>query len=214
MPSVADRLRQAREQRGYKSAAEAARYHNWRQSTYRAHENGQRGVPREWLPVYARAYGVTLSWLIRGQEEALTNDGTIHLVPILEWSSIPKGAPVQLSDLSKVSPAQNIATSSKLGETVGGLEVRDDSMTSPQSNPLSLFKGDHVVVTFNVRVPPGKLGLIYDDDDQRPVFRKAEYIDRDTIRFVALNPAYPSITLKASSRKILGTVVHISRNLT
>lgn len=213
MPTIGERLKLARTQKGFRSSAEASRFHNWNQSTYRAHENGQRGVPREWLPVYAKAYGVSLSWLLKGHEEALINDGTLHIVPVIEWSSLPKGVPVAISDIVPAQPAQHIATATRLGEVVVALRVRDDSMTSPQSDPMSLFKGDHVAVNFNVRIPPGKFGLIYDDHEQKPVFRKAEYVDRETIRFVALNPVYPPITLKAKSTKILGAVVHVQRSL-
>lgn len=211
--SVADRLRRLREAKGYDSAAEAARAHNWNQSTYRAHENGQRGVPAKWLATYAKAYGSSLAWLSTGTEDAYRNEGLLHIVPVIEWSSLPKGGPVSVSSLTPIAPAQSLASSVKLGETVRGLPVRDDSMTSATGDPQSLLEGDHVVVNFNARIQPGKLALIYDNHEKAHCIRRAEYIDRDTIRFVALNPVYPAITLKASSRDILGAVVQVQRSL-
>jgi len=62
-----DRLRKAREQAGFENAADAARKFGWTESTYRAHENGYRSIPRAKAPVYARAFRVSPEWLLYGR---------------------------------------------------------------------------------------------------------------------------------------------------
>ncbi len=59
-----DRLRHARERAGYDSAAGAARVNGWSEGTYRHHENGTRNFPPKVAEAYARAYGVSASWLL------------------------------------------------------------------------------------------------------------------------------------------------------
>ncbi|MGA1800212.1 helix-turn-helix transcriptional regulator [Sphingomonas sp. 4RDLI-65] len=59
-----DRLRLARERAGFSSAADAARAHRWSEGAYRHHENGTRNYPTKTAEDYARAYGVSASWLL------------------------------------------------------------------------------------------------------------------------------------------------------
>lgn len=64
----AERLRQARQNAGFESAAEAARRHGWSVPTYSGHENGSRGFTADTAQDYARAFRVSPSWLLYGQE--------------------------------------------------------------------------------------------------------------------------------------------------
>ena len=57
-------LRRARMDRGFKAAAEAARYFGWNVPTYTSHENGIRGISREAAVRYAAAYRLDLSALL------------------------------------------------------------------------------------------------------------------------------------------------------
>lgn len=68
MISKAERLRQARQNAGFESAAEAARRHGWSVPTYSGHENGSRGFTADTAQDYARAFRVSPSWLLYGQE--------------------------------------------------------------------------------------------------------------------------------------------------
>lgn len=52
------RLRQLRIQNNFATATDAARHHGWHITTYRSHENGNRGIPIEAARRYAKAYGV------------------------------------------------------------------------------------------------------------------------------------------------------------
>ena len=63
-----ERLRQAREMAGFKSATEAAKRFHWPSSTYSSHENGQTDpVPQRAAAKYARAFKVSVAWLLTGQ---------------------------------------------------------------------------------------------------------------------------------------------------
>jgi hypothetical protein len=62
------RLRKARIKAGYRTATAAIKACGWRNSTYRAHENGQNNFNVEDAELYAKAYGVTAAWLLVGAE--------------------------------------------------------------------------------------------------------------------------------------------------
>lgn len=62
-----ERLKLARENAGFETAADAVRRFGWTATTYRAHENGQRNIPRSKAPDYARAFRVSPEWLLYGR---------------------------------------------------------------------------------------------------------------------------------------------------
>jgi hypothetical protein len=66
--SMAHRLRHAREVAGYITASDAIEYFNWPDRTYRAHEIGQHNYTPTTAELYARAFGVSASWLLLGEE--------------------------------------------------------------------------------------------------------------------------------------------------
>lgn len=59
-----DALRRARIAKGFSSAAEAARYFGWKESTYVSHENGTRGIRPEAATQYAKAFGINPATLL------------------------------------------------------------------------------------------------------------------------------------------------------
>lgn len=48
-------------------AASVAKAFGWTYPTYAGHENGSRGVKRDALMRYAKAYGVTIEWMMSGR---------------------------------------------------------------------------------------------------------------------------------------------------
>lgn len=64
METPADRLRKARIARGFKSPTDAARHFGWSEVTYRAHENGTRGLRIDAARRYAKAFRVPLGELL------------------------------------------------------------------------------------------------------------------------------------------------------
>jgi hypothetical protein len=71
----AKRLKEARELAGFEAAAEACDHFEWVYPTYAGHENGYRGFGAEDAVKYARAYEVSLYWLLTG---AGVPRGTTH----------------------------------------------------------------------------------------------------------------------------------------
>jgi phage repressor protein C with HTH and peptisase S24 domain len=74
MDDTNERLREARERAGFRSARAAATRHGWTQSTYASHENGQTPVPRKAAEVYSKAFKVSAAWI-------LTGEGTVNHAP-------------------------------------------------------------------------------------------------------------------------------------
>lgn len=66
MIDISSRLRAAREAAGFERASDATDRFGWTYSTYAGHENGARGIKNEALRKYARAFGVSLTWLMTG----------------------------------------------------------------------------------------------------------------------------------------------------
>jgi phage repressor protein C with HTH and peptisase S24 domain len=66
MRTVGERLRWAREQAGYETAADAARRLELHPQNVRDHEADRRGVSPEQAATYARSYGVDRAWLLFG----------------------------------------------------------------------------------------------------------------------------------------------------
>ncbi len=67
MSDVAQRLRSARQQAGFETAAAAAQRFGWKTPTYTAHENASRGIKPTTLREYAAAFRVDAAWLQFGQ---------------------------------------------------------------------------------------------------------------------------------------------------
>src|ERR671929_183506 len=85
-----ERLQSARRQAGYKSAADAARAFGWNVVTYRAHENGTRGLKRDAAERYDPGDIVVCSRESRSPDSVLnvvaavrTTDGRRYLKRIL-----------------------------------------------------------------------------------------------------------------------------------
>ena len=81
------KLRSAREEKGFASAAEAARHFGWPIPTYCAHENGTRGIRRDAAIKYAKAYGIQAAALL-GLSTGSQPRHDVALTPIVarcEW---------------------------------------------------------------------------------------------------------------------------------
>ncbi len=66
-----DRLKQAREAAGYKTASEAARANREINNyTILGNENGNRAISRKMAEIYAKAFNVSAGWLLYGEGDA------------------------------------------------------------------------------------------------------------------------------------------------
>jgi len=76
------RLRQARQDRGYETAAAAAEAFGWNRSTYFANENGNAAFSYRRAKDYAAAFGVRLEWLYDASGP-MQPTADLGLVPII-----------------------------------------------------------------------------------------------------------------------------------
>ncbi|MCW2307389.1 helix-turn-helix domain-containing protein [Rhodobium gokarnense] len=89
---MADRLRTARAEAGFRSARAAALSLGLSPSTYAAHENGQNAFGPDVARRYAKAFGVTAAWLLTGEAEPLEKKGKAAPAPTPVVGEIAKGA--------------------------------------------------------------------------------------------------------------------------
>lgn len=80
MRSPADRLKDARRKAGYTSAKDAAARVGVPYFSYVQHESGTRNMTTERAEQYARAFGVTMDWLLTGRGNGGGSPRTVPLV--------------------------------------------------------------------------------------------------------------------------------------
>jgi len=101
---IHQRLKAARVAAGYSSVADAARAFGWNVNTTASNENGNRTYSRVGAEKYARAYHVSLEWLLtgRGSMKSAAPESA-EIIDI--WSRIPKSsreaARIMLESLAK-----------------------------------------------------------------------------------------------------------------
>lgn len=69
--ATSSRLREARSQAGFSSAADAARVLGVKEVTYRAWENGQNCLPKARISSLCATFGVSVEWLLTGDHGIL-----------------------------------------------------------------------------------------------------------------------------------------------
>lgn len=65
--SQGERLTEARVDRGFETAKDAAKYFDWPYATYSQHERDERGLRQAQAEKYAKAYRVSAGWLMLGE---------------------------------------------------------------------------------------------------------------------------------------------------
>lgn len=78
-----ERLEEAREKAGFRSAREAAQQFGWGYSTYASHENGSRGLRLDAARKYARAFRVTPGWLLTGSSNEAEVLSAVSSIPVV-----------------------------------------------------------------------------------------------------------------------------------
>jgi transcriptional regulator with XRE-family HTH domain len=84
MDGRAQRLRQARVDRGFETAAAAADAHGWSRNTYASNENGNAPFSYRRAKEYAAAFGVSAEWLYDAAGPALSA-ATSGLAPVIGY---------------------------------------------------------------------------------------------------------------------------------
>ena len=75
--SKCQRLKKAREDAGFRSAAQAAKALDISISTYTTHENGSRDFKEDVAQRYAEKFGVDLAWLLLGEHTGQSSSASI-----------------------------------------------------------------------------------------------------------------------------------------
>ncbi|MBL8772670.1 MAG: helix-turn-helix domain-containing protein [Phenylobacterium sp.] len=83
MDGRAERLRQARIERGFDTAAAAADAFGWSRNTYAANENGNAPFSYRRAKAYAAAFGVTAEWLYDATGAAAPAGAAAEFVPVI-----------------------------------------------------------------------------------------------------------------------------------
>lgn len=135
---IHDRLKDARKKAGYKSASEAARHFGWKDSTYRHHENGTRGIKPDEMKRYSSAYRVPMDWLVLGKKPGSA------IIPVI--GDVGPGGVVHMADTDE--PVEGIEGPPDLRKGAAALKVMGDSMYP------RYFEGDLIV--YKQPVPAGE----------------------------------------------------------
>jgi len=139
MKTVGQRLREAREVAGYRSAREAADAIGIAYPTYAAHENDSRGLRRDSAEVYARRFKVSIDWLLTGKGNR-SNSNVVQVVGIV-------GAGQYIEAI--FNGVDTVEAPPETDETTVAVIVRGDSMLP--------FLEDGSVIYYSKQLPPGEM---------------------------------------------------------
>lgn len=123
----AARLRQARMDAGFKSAADAARSLGVAYATYAGHENGERGLRFDVARDYAKAFKTDVQWIFSGKEMPRRQDVT-SVVTVPVYGDAAGGIWIENDDVDEdhsvpVSPDPRFPLDSQYARRVKGNSV-------------------------------------------------------------------------------------------
>lgn len=122
MDNAHERLRRARETAGFATATDAAKRFPGAESTYLGHENGTRGFPHKKAALYAKAFKVSLEWLISGQGQ-MKAGLTVQLVGYVGAG----GLIMPVDDHAKGAGLSDVPAPPENGSHSVALEIRGSS---------------------------------------------------------------------------------------
>lgn len=82
IPSICNRLRQARRQNGFLSARNFALHHNIPDSTYTQHESGKRKMSVSTMLHYCKLLDIDPFWLLTGIDQSLKKTEKLSEIPL------------------------------------------------------------------------------------------------------------------------------------
>lgn len=147
------RLREAREKAGFEDAASAAKRFGWGQSSYRSHENGQRGYKLDKAIAYGRAFRVSPEWLLFGK-----GDDKRRPVPLVGY--VGAGSEMFPNDdgaLDEIDPPPGVGPSAVAvmvrGDSMYPRYMDGDTLIYDAHAPLEASNGQECVVS----LPDGRV---------------------------------------------------------
>ncbi len=198
MEEQSDRLRKARIKKGFTSVAEAARAYGFNRYTFSSHENGNRGISKQAAERYARAFGVSVGWLLTGENPPKWLDVVEiypQLRPVRQIPSLTMGELATLTPgtfvehLNQCTEFSAIGADPRLGENVFEMILEDESM-APECKP-----GEMVAADPNVEPQPGEYAIAVINGNA--LFRRVQIGDFDKegkpqLELVPINKAWPT----------------------
>jgi SOS-response transcriptional repressor LexA len=188
---------------------DAARAHGWGLSRYRNHENGTGGrtISRSAALEYARAFGVSLDFLLTGKdgpgETAVSGSIPVRYIPVISWETAAKLSEGHALQEAEIISSLPVSSSKKLSPKTIAVRVNDASMQSDRGP--SFRRGDPVVFDMDERVAPGDFCIAAVEGEELPVFRKYGIREPGVIQLTPLNPDYPSFIISKEKRgKVIG----------
>lgn len=154
----ADRLRRARERRGFKTARDAAQFFGWNYDTYSQHERGERGIGRV-ADKYAKAYRVSQAWLLTG-EGGDPDNGAITHVPLV--GQVGAGAEAHFYATGD-DPAEMVSAPENATASTVAVQVRGQSLGALFDSWLVFYDDIKTPVTTDLI---GKLCVVGLPDDR------------------------------------------------
>lgn len=117
-----ERLRKARETADFKTATDAAKRFHWKEPTYLGHENGSRGFPTKKAKLYAKAFKISLEWLVSGVG-LMRAGATVQLVGYVGAG----GLVMPVDDHTKGSGMAEVEAPPDMGPDTVALQVKGGS---------------------------------------------------------------------------------------
>lgn len=209
MKTPGERLAFARERAGFSSAREAALALGVSVSTYNAHERsgqpGARGFRIDSAKVYARRFGVSVSWLLAGEGKMerngseITADPTLSFVPVRGVAQVGTWNEYEEFDFSEMAPVAVVRGEYQPKDQFAWA-IRGDSL-----NRIGVNEGDFVICVpyWIARTGPT-------DGDLVAVERRSgPKIERTVKRLRLIGGHYE---LHPESTNPIHKVIHVTRN--
>lgn len=212
---IASRLKIAREKAGYETAADACEAFGFKYATYAGHENGSRGIKGDVLKRYAKAFRVSVEWLLTGSgglDKPRSMSEAITTIPIYDIrASAGPGSLAEDGEPIGYQPyrSQEISRITRTTEDMlAVIRVAGDSMEPTLAN------ADQVLVDRSVR-KVGRDGIYILALDEELLVKRCQ-VDLQTRNVIVKsdNPAYDTMTVTDTDRlNVLGRVIWIGRAL-
>lgn len=143
METAAERLAWARRKAGFETAADAVRRYGWVSSTYMGHENGSRNYKGGSAVEYAKAFGVSASWLLTGERNGKAQTVAQFMGTV--------GAGAEVHPYLHEDASESIEAPPELPEGSAAIQVEGDSMWPAYRDGDTIFVGPPVRGYFEIR---------------------------------------------------------------
>lgn len=189
-----DRLKEAREKRGFSSATAAAKAYGWNVNSYRSHENGTREITLDAALKYGAALGFSLDWLYKGgagfkvRGLSTVTDVAYTLVPRLRSDFMKNYGGLEKA-MEKATDFSSLPQHLNLKLPAVAMIIDDDSMLNVAGGYPSFKKGDEIIFSLNEDIRPGDFVLAEVIYENTVVFRQYRERGRNSSGFMTFELA-------------------------